>query len=296
LASVLLGINQEWLVISEGERTVTNAKGLLKKVGGPGRVVIESGNAVIFMRGGQITQIAGPGVTLTKRVELIKQIFNLRNQFAIQKVENVITADQIPLTIVMGITYRIEQAKNPDAPGVLKDKKGGFPVEEATILKAFYENTAGKWSGLAAGAPTVQLRDQIMTRTLDTLFTNAGTPNTREIKIIELAIQTAVDGFAGKKGVEILGVDIRELHLPDTMKVAYAQARSEEKKNKASADLLNKVLDTISERTGGAGQYELAMAKAFIDAVKISDASGTKFISVGTSPNIENTVSVENDG
>jgi len=295
MTAVMLGTNQEWLVISEGKRARTNAKGLLKKLGGPGKVIIDPGNAVIFQRGGKISRIAGPGVVLTKKAEVIREIFDLRNQFVLKTVEDVITADQIPLTIVMGIPYRIERAKNPDAPGVLKDNKGGFPVEEKTLLTAIYENTAGKWSGLAAGAPTVQLRDQIMTRTLNDLFTHSGDPNPREIKAIEEAIKAAVDKFAGNKGVEILGADIREIHMPKEMEAAYTQSRAEERKNQAAADLLQQVLETVAQRADQSGhaELELAMAKSFIDVLKLSDASGTKFISVGTSPNIENTLSVE---
>ncbi len=296
LASVLLGINQEWVVISEGERTTTNAKGLLKKLGGPGKVVIEPGNAAIFVKGGKITRVAGPGVTLTKRVERIKQIFNLRNQFKIQTVENVITADKIPLTIVMGIPYRIKQAADPNAPEVLADNMGGFPVEPKTLLTAFYNNTAAGWAGLAAGAPTVQLRDQIMARTLDKLFTQDGAPNEREIKVIEDAIKEAVKGFPDSKGVEILGADIREIKMPDDIKQAYIQEQADRKYNEAAADLLTRIWD-VARRTEKSEEIMLDAVKAIIEKRKLVEMEGTKIVNIGATNPVEMPLEVgENNG
>lgn len=293
--AVLLNTNYDWMIISEGEIKTTRPGGVMKKLGGPGKIVIEPGNAVVLQSGGRVTRVCGAGIVSTKRFENIKEIVNLRNQFIVSTVENVITADKIPLTITMGIGYRIKPATTPNtngvirsaenaivvepiANGIIRDSQGLFPVEEKTILNAVYENTAGKWTGLGGGAPVVQLRDQVMAYTVDELLVQGGggTPDKRKIKKIEDEILTNLNGFASSKGILFTSVDIQQIKLPDTVVESMmleikseAEARSirriTEERNRAQRELIDEILSIIANHKGKPlDETDIQLATVFV--------------------------------
>ncbi len=286
LLSLILNTQYDWQVVSEGEVKTTRTGGVMKQLGGPGKLVIDPGNAVALQRGGKITRIVGGGVWLTQRNENIREIFDLTNQSAVQSLTNVMTADRIPLEVEIGIGYRLVREAGPEVEGLIenKDERQVFPVKEETLLKAISNNTTGgKWSGFGGGAPVGQLRDQFMSYTLDELFElNPGRgdilrPNRRRIRQIEQEILTALNGFAGNVGVTFTGVDIREVKLPDTMMEAMmleiksnAEARSirriTEERNRAQQELIDEVLATIARYKGGPlDETDIQLATVFVE-------------------------------
>ncbi len=244
--AVLLNTSYDWMIISEGQIKTTRPGGVMKQLGGPGKLIIEPGNAVVLQSGGRVTRVCGAGIVSTKRFENIKEVVNLRNQFAVVPVENVITADKIPLTITMGVGYRIKPADDSNAQDVIKDSEGLFAVNRKIILNAVYENTAdGKWTGLGKGAPAAQLRDQVMALTLDEIFPEGvTTPDMRKIKQIEDKILANLNGFASSKGIWFTGVDIQQVIMPERVKEAIEM--------KVRADAEAKAIEGIEGARGKA--------------------------------------------
>jgi len=115
LFSLIFATNYLVAIVAEGKETKGKAGGLLKFLGGPGKVVIRPGNAVVFEQGGKVSRIEGPGVVITKRAEIIKAIVDLRPQFVLREVENVLTRDRVPLKLTLGIGFQIESKKDVDA-------------------------------------------------------------------------------------------------------------------------------------------------------------------------------------
>ena len=302
LMSLILKINYDWIVISEGKISKVKEKGVMKELGGPGKVIVDPGNAVALQRGGKITQIKGAGVWMTKRNENIREIFDLTNQFVQQSVKNVMTADRIPLDVEMGIGYRIVREENSNVEGLIdtRDDSGGFPVKKETLMKAIFNNTTGgKWAGFGGGAPTGQLRDHFMTFTLEELFELAPDdeatlrPNRRRIGQIEQTIKDTLNGFAANNGVTITVVDIREVKIPKEMMDAMmleiksgAEARSirqiSQQRNLAQQNLISGILNTIASVTGRPiGDVELQMATEFVRMSKrelTDDVLGHEYI------------------
>ncbi len=281
---LILNFHLPWLLIEDGEITELVKKGFPIDRLSLGKVVIKPGNAVVMEKGGKITRICGPGIIVTTKNEKPRQVFDLRLQFAVLDVENVITADRIPLEIELGVGYKLTPASDLDDPTVIKEKNFNlFPVTEETLRKAAFNGTAGGWTGFSQGAPTSLLRDQIMAHRFDEILEVQSADqdisirvNERRIKHIEDMIKETLDGFADTNmGVTITGIDIREITLPNDVKGALhtrikAQAeaeaiqRIETERNAARSDMVSKILESISTGTGGPiGAVELKLATVF---------------------------------
>ncbi len=288
--SLVLNIQYLWLDVAEGKVIEIKQNGFLKTGLSMGKIIVRPGNAVVLQKGGQITRICGAGIVPTTRNEFIRgQPIDLGPQFYVERLENVITMDQVPLEIEVGISYRIKPAVNPDAPGVKKEATYGvFPVEEKTLLDAAFK--VKDWHVLAQGAVKNNLRDQMMTYKVDDLFQmlpkgDTLRANNRQIREIEETAQNAVNGFATNVGIEITGVDIRQVTLSGDLREAVkmriqAQAEAESIKHKSLAEaqgirqiegqrnvargeLVTRILDSISLKTGQIGEMELQLATVF---------------------------------
>ncbi|MCG3212175.1 MAG: hypothetical protein FOGNACKC_05823 [Anaerolineae bacterium] len=322
LLSLILNTQYDWQVVSEGKVTRTREGGVMKFLGGPGKLIVDPGNAVALQRSGKITQIVGSGVWLTQRNENIREIFDLTNQSAVQSLTNVMTADRIPLEVEIGIGYRLVREAGSEVEGLIenKDEHKIFPVKEGTLLKAISNNTTGgRWSGFGGGAPVGQLRDQFMSYTLDELFElNPGKgdilrPNRRRIRQIEQEILTVLNGFAGNVGVTFTGVDIREIKLPAKImetiflrERARAEARAinqiEDTRNMAMGNMIMNILNNIPNQPGINLRDALRLVETFAtrsrrnltDDIlgheylemleKMASAEGTKIFSTGNGP------------
>lgn len=266
---LIIDFTLTWLVIENGKIVEIKKYGYTNKWFSRGKIFVKPGNAIITDRGGKITGIHGPGVVLTQKNEAPRTVFDLRKQSVTQVVENVITADRIPLTIEMGIVYQITPA-DPAAPGVLKESQYDvFPVDIQTLKKAGFNGTSGSWDGFGNNMPVGRLRDQVMAHNLSELFNfniAAGTlsarVNSRRIKEIEQAILTEINGFADDSmGITYGNIDIREISLPKDVRDAIhtrlkseaeaeAIKRIEKQRNKKRSQLMTNILQSISTETG----------------------------------------------
>ena len=322
LLSLMLNTQYDWVVIADGKISVTKKKGVLKKLGGPGKVVIQPGNAVVFERGGTISRIAGAGVVLTKNFEVIREVIDLRKQFHLETIEAV-TADKITVKVEAAVVYQILPATETPGGTLLTDNMNLYPVTEETLRKAVFGGTAGGWHGYCRGAPLNVVRDQIMALTLDTLFESDGSANSRTIEAIERNAVAEVNKFASGMGVKIIGVDIRSIKLPKAVMDEVAKSRRlradaetmhkfEEERNAARQTLIHSVLRIITAGKKPVDTNDVALATELIKATgqlktddvfsrerlemleKMAASDGAKIISAGGStPPVETPISLE---
>ena len=228
LWSLMMGTQLPWQVVEDGEVKQTKPEGILDKIGGPGVVVIKPGNAVVFERKGKVTRIEGPGVVLTKRFEKAKHVIDLRPQWATVKAENVLTKDRVPLTIELGVGYRIELKEDTDErlESVLETDGEAFTREigevycvyEGTVRKAAYNVTAAGWQTTVREAAKTFLRDIVATCNFDDIFVLNGTEfeeNKRAIHKIEDAAKKKLAKAAVNWGVQITTIDIEKIEMPE---------------------------------------------------------------------------------
>ncbi len=322
ILSLMLNTQYDWIVVADGKISVTRKKGVLKKLGGPGKVVIQPGNAVVFERGGAISRIAGAGVVLTKRFEVIREVIDLRKQFHLETIEAV-TADKITVKVEAAVIYQILPADKTPGGNRITDNMDLYPVTEEILRKAAFGGTAGGWHGFCRGTPLNIVRDQIMARTLDDLFENDGSANSRTIREIEETAVSEANKFAANMGVEIIGVDIRAIKLPKAVMDEVAKSRRlradvatmhrfEEERNAARQTLIHSVLQIITAGKETVDTNDVALATKLIQATgqlktddvfsrerlemleKMAASDGTKIISAGGgTPPVETPISLE---
>ncbi len=285
LLSLILNTQYDWLVVSEGKVARSRAGGVMKELGGPGKLIVDPGNAVVLQRGGKITRIVGAGVWLTQRNENIREIFDLTNQFSTQKLTNVMTANKIPLDVELGVGFRIIRETDTSVEGLINGNNTGFPVKEETLLRAIFNNTSGGgWVGFGTGAPSAHLRDQFMSRNLNELFdidsAKGVGPNARQVKHIEQEILDMLVGFSADYGVTFTGVDIREIKLPEKIMEAFmidvksqaealAIQRVTVQHNTAQRELIDQILGTIAIHKGGPlDEVDIQLATVFAQVSK----------------------------
>lgn len=331
--SLVTNANFDWLIVEDGKVTRTKKGGILKKLGGPGKVIIQPGNAVVFERAGKISRFEGAGVVLTKRGEVIRKIINLQKQFHMETFEAV-TQDMITVKVEAAVVYQILPASETPGGRVIIDNENLYPVTEETLKRAVFSGTAGGWEGFCQGAPMTIIRDQIMAHTVDELFNfdiQATDPvarmNSRVIKEIEETALAQVSDGAPGMGAKILMVDIRSIKLPKSVHDQVAKERRlradsktardlEQARKDAKKDLIREVLQAIKDYTGAqplepshiemATQLINAAARIQLDDVygrerlemleKMAKSDGAKVISTGsTPPSVEHAISLGSD-
>lgn len=225
----LLNLGPPWLVIDEGQEKYTKPVGLLKKLGGPGLVVVQEGNAAIFQKGGRITKVVGPGTAWIAFLERTRCVVDLRPQWESRTLENVRTRDHIPLTVRLGVGFRIEPKDATDRREGPHDPTSDpvlgrvYQVYESTVRKAAF-NPSGDWRLTAVGMVENALRDVVATYDFDQLFRHEpGQPGSggfdpeertiREIekRVLDIVKKTAAEQF----GVSVTTVDVSEVRVPD---------------------------------------------------------------------------------
>ncbi len=329
IASLIFNTQYDWIVINNGKITKTRPKGVMKKLGGPGKVIINTGNAVIFERVGTITQIRGAGVVKTGNVENIRAVIDLQKQYAIETFDT-ITADKITVSVELGIGYRVLPAsEEPSTSGeIITDSKDKYPVYEGTLLNAAFNHTAGGWKGFAVGSVSGAIRDQIMAQKVEDLFevsSGATTPETkiqgRAISAIEDAVKETVNGFAKDNGVEITVVDIRSIKLPQSMEDALAKIKRleadtdairslEVKRNATRIGMLKAVtkllkieppftpeqinsITNLMEAMNNTKPEQIMDHEKFDVLRKLAESDGTKIITAGGGSTVESPISIE---
>jgi regulator of protease activity HflC (stomatin/prohibitin superfamily) len=244
LWSIILGTNQPWVVVENGEVVGSKKKGILDTMGGPGLLIVRPGNAVVLQRTGEISQIVGPGLHRVRRHEKIRRIVRLGPLWNTQDVEDVLTRDGVPLTIRLGVGYRIESKEDTDRrigppanPGVIE---GDYLVYEDTIRKAVLNVTPIGWEITACAGCESQLRDIIGTYTLGQLFgletVQRATDQEIEFhesqrvikRIEERILNNLATGLAANLGINIRTVDIQSVMVPEQVEEQMLEAWSAE--------------------------------------------------------------------
>lgn len=247
--SLILGINQAYIVVENGQAVITKEAGRLGVLGGPGHLVVKQGNVVVLERGGKITRIVNAGVIKLKRLETIRNIFILGLQSKSAEFEHVLTRDRIPLTISMGIKFLIEPASEvekrteshitPHGEALTaKLDDGLYQVYEGTIRKAALmaqrltfdqlhfskcedqicrDIEVTKWQDVAGSVPEGELRDYIISHDFDELFELAGiTDGTPQLRVSSrkiLEIEQAILNQIRPTRLTFLGVLVRSVDI-----------------------------------------------------------------------------------
>jgi regulator of protease activity HflC (stomatin/prohibitin superfamily) len=269
-----------YYIVEEGTITKSKPEGLLPKLGGPGRVVIQPYNAVVFERSGNTTRIEGPGTVLTKRFELAKGIINLRKQWLDFVAEGVLTKDHVPLTVHCGVGFCIESREET----VKRSKSGSQELDSSrfagliggdhlvykkTIHKACYNTTTAGWELTTQGATESSLREVIREFALKDLYHFAnGAPAQNESCINDIARKTTqrIEQMTSTWGVTVTTFLIKTVDVPQEVKERllglWAEHYERERKRLESEEASNRIIARGRAEAGAIEEVESARHKA----------------------------------
>jgi regulator of protease activity HflC (stomatin/prohibitin superfamily) len=230
LGLMTLGVWCPWAIVEDGEVKKVRPEGLLQTPLGPGIVVIRPGNAAVFEWGGKVTKIEGPGVTKSKRYEIIKKVVDLRPHWLPVTAENVLTQDRIPLTFEMTVGYQVQPKAETDKTGPPTptiavsggEIAGDYPVYKESVYRSVFKlDPATPEKAVRATADSF-LRDAVRAFNLDGLYDYSVADNVRArgdaILALERAVKARLEPQLGEWGLALLSVDITTVVMPENVR------------------------------------------------------------------------------
>ena len=226
----------------------------LKNFGGSGRMTIYPGFVVALHKRGKLSRAVGLGTTMLERGEQIRAIIPLGGQAGVNEIENVLTADRVPLTFHVLHVVQMEPAEvtaeRPDE--IQNDHRIGdeYDLCYESVAKKVALKAPDGWDSMK-GMIASTLKDVVMSCNFDDLFKIgesdelAVSINERKIAEIENIIKEKVELTGPGKGLVLRAVDISQVDFPEEIR---------DKINKQATALL----DTQIELTKAKAQKETA--------------------------------------
>ena len=218
LRSLLPGPSQSFFsiqVISNGVVTYSRPPSKSIRMLGPGMVIVDSGNAVVLERNGQITRVKGPGFIRTDPYEILTAIVDLSLQKkTLAATADILTRDGIPLQITWTILYRIIC----DEKALIDEAK--YCIDEKAIRRAVL--WAADWKEQTELVARTVLRDSIAERHLNEIIYQPHIEDANHLPRsrahLQETIREEVDRQSREWGVEVVKFSVDEIHVPEAVK------------------------------------------------------------------------------
>lgn len=210
--------------IAEGDENHT-----LKRVGGPGHLVVYNDSAILLQKGGEFSRVVGKGFPRLEPFESIYETVDLRPNRWVYSV-SAMSKEGIPITCEADISYQI------DNEGVSPTEEMPFPVSEQKIFQAATctwireadrsaDTRTMDWAGRVIISETEgNLRTILSRYPLDQLigFTSMERDNPREEirQELEWRLRSAVP----KLGAQILSVELGDIKVQDRITQQWIDA------------------------------------------------------------------------
>lgn len=223
-----------------GFQIVNNGKMIVPAEGGvvlgPRLLIIRPGNAVVTIVGNK-HKVYGPGVLETAGFEYIDKIYDLSEQQRSFRIQNILTAERIPVNARVLVTYSI------DIEGRRAHGDDAFQDADKDKIKKLMREVA-EWKTMTVDTVEQIVRDVITIRKFDALVR----PDIHR-RLGEEVREIANLHFQ-KKGwaIRLDNVVIKDLQPAQEMGVAASRHWSEEKR----AEAWRNVLDTMARGYEGA--------------------------------------------
>jgi hypothetical protein len=255
--SLITGIHQPYHIIENGKKTSLKPKGILSFLGGPGIVVIRPGYAATFEWGGEVSQIARPGVVQTKRFEKVAKILDLRPQWESRLAKNVLTQDRVPLLIRFGVGFQL--GRDTPEPGeasldLEEQMREVYPVADEDLFRAAYR-LPGDWNQIPPAVAELMLRRAVASYTYEELMDwksqDSASPlearlKENPIRSIEEHVRQQLEGAAQSWGMRITGLTIIGVEVPEEVREEMVTRRWRNEAMVAEAEARAKALEKIS--------------------------------------------------
>jgi regulator of protease activity HflC (stomatin/prohibitin superfamily) len=223
----VLGMSKGTILVKAGAVQVINGREeSLKRFGGPARLIVQEGHAVILEKSGTIARIVGRGTDQLGKLERVSTVVDLTPKSQALEEENVVTKEGVSLDKVQAIVFYRVVPGDSSKPGYREN--GRYSYDEDVVYR-FWNTSGGQtWQSSVAAIAKAALRDVVARFTLDQIFIGADQFR-KQVKGDKEQEPTSA-GFRGDLcnyinrttepllGVRITAADIGDIQLPEDAK------------------------------------------------------------------------------
>lgn len=206
---VLLGIGRGTWIVSNGQAEIHGeAGGALARFGGPGKLIVQEGHAVILERSGRLSRVVGRGITWLEPFERISMVVPLNGRAERVTVENVATKDKVLIETVEVIVFH----KIDPGPEDERVQDGLFAYAEQKLLDGVWSPGGGDWRNTVKSITDGAVRDVVGRYDLETLMPMSDKIREGFKEDLKRAINKTTSSALG---VLTTSVDIGPMKMPD---------------------------------------------------------------------------------
>lgn len=231
------GLYDSWLLVKEGA-VQKDRTGYMTKIGGPGLLIVYNDSAVVTECRGAIKRVLGPGTHLLERFERVWEVVDLRPQRWVYPV-NALTRDGIPVSCEVDVLFKIDDRPEGSESPLQPTAKRPHPFTEEAVLRAATatrireeqrEDPVMKWTGrVVIGSAEGALRNILGRHRLDQLVQPEEKKGTNPLlwKEIRKELEDALKKSAPQVGARIISVDIGRIDIQVSLPEGEEEAAKE---------------------------------------------------------------------
>lgn len=204
----VLGIENGYMYINNAQvEQVREPKGPLALFGGPGRLVVRLGHAVVLEQNGRPSRVVGSGLTFLQPFECVSMIVPLYGRGETITVEEVETKDR---AVIERLEFLVFHRADP-GPKEHQVQDGPMMYNRFVILNRIWDPTGSDWVGVVRSVSQAAARDLIGQHKLEDIIPMADTRRAEFKQALKDAINKVTQGL----GVEVRVVEIGRIKIPE---------------------------------------------------------------------------------
>ncbi len=216
----MFGMNYPAIVIDKGEKQTGKQTNLVEKIGGPGFVVIEPGNAAMFRRLREPSKASVSRTYFLEPFETIAQVVNLDEQQDMKEKLSAMTRDGIRVVLRdIHFRYRIRQEEQNGVP-VKRSLSNPYPFSGEAIRNMTFNlqvdaNGLESWRSAVERMVTGVIADYVSEHTIDFLTAPRTNEYNPRLELRQQFFLASMRKRLSNLGAELLWVDVGHVEIED---------------------------------------------------------------------------------
>ncbi len=209
--NLALGIDNGYMYIDNAKiEQVKEPDGLLARFGGPGRLLVRLGYAVVLEKDGLPSRVVGSGLTFLRPLEQVSMIVPLYVRGLTVTIENVETRDR---ALIEKFEFLVFHKVDP-GPKEHQILDGPMVYNRHILLNRIWAPNAEDWVGLVRSVSQAAAHDLIGRYKLEDIIPMSDTQRIN----FKQALKNEINGVTQKLGVVIAVVDIVDIVIPERIR------------------------------------------------------------------------------
>ncbi len=206
--NLALGIENGYMFIEDTNmQQVREPEGLLARFGGPGRLVVRLGHAVVLEKDGRPSRVVGSGLTFLQPLERVSMVVPLYGRSEPVVIEDIETKDR---AMIERFEFLVFHRADP-GPKEHQVRDGPMSYNRYIILNKIWDPAAADWTRLINSVSQSVARDMIGRYKLEEIIPMADTRRAE----FKQALKDGINQVIKRLGLEASVVDIGRIKLPD---------------------------------------------------------------------------------